>query len=410
MNRFKKLLIIFTIFLCSFPFQVNAQEKVTLYLFYGDGCPHCAHEKEYLAEIEKQYSNLNIVKYEVWYNDANSKLLKQVKEAIGTENNYVPYTVIGDIGMTGFNENTKEQIKYQIEKFSKEPHRDIVKQVLNGELNDQENKDNDQDQEQINNKDPLDQPTVDKEFTLPFFGKIKAQEVSLPILAIVIGLIDGFNPCAMWVLLFLISMLLPMKDTKRKWTLGITFLVSSALIYLLFMVAWLKIAISITGITWIRIGIAIIALLGGVMNLKKFCNTKETGCTVTNQKQRKKMMDQIKKFTSQKSFILAILGVIILSFSVNLVELACSAGLPLLFTQILAINHLPGYQYGLYIFLYILFFLLDDIIVFSVAMLTMKLTGISNKYAKWSNLIGGIIMLLIGLLLIIKPGILMFSF
>lgn len=201
-----------------------------------------------------------------------------------------------------------------------------------------------------------------------------------------------------------------MKDTKRKWTLGITFLVSSALIYLLFMVAWLKIAISITGITWIRIGIAIIALLGGVMNLKKFCNTKETGCTVTNQKQRKKMMDQIKKFTSQKSFILAILGVIILSFSVNLVELACSAGLPLLFTQILAINHLPGYQYGLYIFLYILFFLLDDIIVFSVAMLTMKLTGISNKYAKWSNLIGGIIMLLIGLLLIIKPGILMFSF
>ena len=103
------------------------------------------------------------------------------------------------------------------------------------------------------------------------------------------------------------------------------------------------------------------------------------------------------------------IGIITLAVSVNLIELACSAGLPLLFTQILSFNNLSSFEYGLYIGLYILFFMIDDLIIFFIAMFTMKVTGLSNKYTKWSHLIGGLIMLLIGILLLVKPGILMFN-
>ena len=121
-------------------------------------------------------------------------------------------------------------------------------------------------------------------------------------------------------------------------------------------------------------------------------------------------MAKIKKFTSEKSLLLALVGVITLAFSVNLIELACSAGLPLIFTQILALNNLGLFEYSIYILLYLIFFLIDDIVIFVIAMKTLEVTGISTKYTKYSHLIGGIIMLIIGILMIFKPSWLMFNF
>ena len=113
---------------------------------------------------------------------------------------------------------------------------------------------------------------------------------------------------------------------------------------------------------------------------------------------------------NKKTYFLAILGVMGLAVTVNLIELACSSGLPLIFTQILALNNLNSFQYFIYILIYILFFLIDDIVIFTIAMKTLKLTGISTKYNKLSHLIGGILMLLIGILMIYKPEWLMFNF
>ena len=108
--------------------------------------------------------------------------------------------------------------------------------------------------------------------------------------------------------------------------------------------------------------------------------------------------------------MLSIIGIITLAVSVNFIELTCSAGLPVAFTNILGVNNLTTMQYSFYMFLYILFFLLDDLIIFIIAMVTFKVTGISNKYTKYSHLIGGIMMLIIGLLMIFKPEWLMFNF
>ena len=113
----------------------------------------------------------------------------------------------------------------------------------------------------------------------------------------------------MWVLLFLISMLLGMKDRKRMWFLGLTFLTTSALIYLMFMVSWLKIALSISSISYVRILIALVALIGGIVNLYSYFKSDDSGCNVVDDKKRKKMFSKIKKLTSEKSFILALIGV-----------------------------------------------------------------------------------------------------
>jgi cytochrome c biogenesis protein CcdA len=245
---------------------------------------------------------------------------------------------------------------------------------------------------------------------IPLLGEVNIKEVSLPITAIAIGTIDGFNPCAMWVLLFLISMLLGMKDRKRMWILGVTFLVTSALIYFLVMMAWIRFTTTFSTVLWLRSLIALVAVIGGMVNIKSYLNSKNDGCEVVDDQRRIKLFDRIKKFTTEKSFAISMLGVITLAITVNIIELACSAGLPLLFTQILVVNEVSQFQYFMYTALYVLFFLIDDLIVFAIAMTSLKVTGISTKYGKYSHLIGGILMIIVGLLLLLKPNWIMFNF
>lgn len=405
MKKITKILVVFAILLCM-P-TIKAAEKIDLYLFYGDGCPHCAHEKEFLETMKTKYENLEIHTYETWYNSENNTLMTRVKNALGTENKGVPYTVIGKTGYTGYNENIGYQIENKLKNYNSEEESIVEKVLANPEeydtLKNPYIEDNDE-------KDINDNQDQNSEVVVPLLGKVDAKTFSLPILAVVIGAVDGFNPCAMWVLLLLISMLLGMKNRKRMWGLGITFLVTSAVVYLLFMVSWLGVAKLVTSATPIRILIALVALLAGLINLASYFNKQDDGCNVVKESKRKKMIAKIKKLTSERSLLLAVLGIMALAVSVNLVELACSAGLPLLFTQVLAMNDLTGFQYALYIFLYIFFFLLDDIIVFVIAMGTLNLTGLSTKYSRYSHLIGGLIMLIIGILLLFNPGLLMFNF
>ena len=117
----------------------------------------------------------------------------------------------------------------------------------------------------------------------------------------------------------------------------------------------------------------------------------------------------MKQVVSSRGFLLSLIGIIALAAAVNLIESVCSAGFPVIFTQILALSNLEKWQYYLYMLLYIFVFMLDDMIVFIGAMVTLRLTGVTNKYSRFSHLIGGILMLLIGVLLIFKPELLMFG-
>lgn len=400
MKRIRKILIVL-LFILFTPLVCFAKEnEVKLYFFHQDGCPHCEKELEFLESIKDEYSYLTIVDYEVSNNYINYNLFKRLMTETNINKTSVPFTIIGTDYYVGYDSTTSisDDIKKSIEKFyESDEYVDIVSMVKNKEdiSNIELNKD------------------IDSEKTIPLLGKIDAKSVSLPLVSIILGLVDGFNPCAMWVLLFLISMLFNMKDKKKMWILGITFLSTSAIVYLLIMASWLSVAVSFTTAKWVRILIALVAFIGGIINLNSYIKnikSKTDGCTVVEDKKRKKVFKKIKDIVHEKKFILSMIGIITLAVSVNLIELACSAGLPLIFTQILALNSLSKLEYVIYMLLYILFFLFDDIFIFVVSMNTLSLKGISSKYGKYSHLIGGIIMIIIAILMIFKPSWLMFNF
>lgn len=386
----KILIILFTLF--AFNLNVEAKE-VNLYLFYGEECPHCEREQQYLEEL-KEYYDFNIIKYETWHNEENAELMSSVKSKLGINNPYVPFTVIDNLGLTGFNDNTKAEIESRIKYCLKNECNDIMDETCD------------------NTEPKEEEPCSQDKFTLPVLGEIHAKDVSLPIVAVVIGFIDGFNPCAMWILIFLISFLISTGNEKKMKILGTTFLVTSGVIYFLFMMAWINITAKMTQIILLRNIIAVIAVIAGFWNLYNYLKErkKESGCSVTNKEDRIKIIEKIKKYVTENNIAIAMLGIMALAVSVNVIELACSAGLPLLFTQILTINELNSLEYFIYVLIYIIFFLIDDIVIFLIAVKTAKVTGISNKYTKYSHLIGGIIMIIVGLLLIFKPEIIMFNF
>ena len=351
------------------------EDKINLYLFYSETCPHCHEEMEYIENelIEEYKDKINVYTYEVTKNETNSKMMSAAKNALYITEPYVPFTVIGEEYIIGFSDSTKTSIENIIDNY----------------LSDDE---------------------VEKIYNVPLIGEIKAKDASLSLIAIILGFIDGFNPCAMWILLLLINMTISIKDRKKMFTIGLTFILTGAFIYFLSMLG-ISFILDLTMITTIRNLIAIIAIGLGIYNLYTYIKTrKETGCHVVDKEKRKGIIKKINEILSKKSAILAIIGTIILAASVNIVELACSLGFPTIFLELLSINGITGFSKIIYLILYILFYILDDLIIFLIAFFTLQTKGISTKYNKFVNLIGGILMILMGLLLIFKPEWIMFNF
>lgn len=387
--------------------NVFAQEKtsdINIYFFWGEGCPHCSKEKPFLEKLEQKYPEVIVHDYEIWNNANNRQLMIDFSEKLNANVSGVPFTVIGEQYVIGWldEKNTGTKIENAVKCALNNECRDIGSEI-NGNVS--KNKNESENKQAQNSKSSA----IPESMTLPLIGEIKTQNLSLPIFTILLGALDGFNPCAMWTLLFLISLLLGMKNKKRMWILGSAFIVASASVYFVFMAAWLNLLLFIGLVFWVRVIIGLIALAGGGYNLKEFFTNPEGTCKVTGTEKRQKVFDKLKEITHQKSFYLALGGIIILAFAVNLVELVCSAGLPVIFTQILALSDLANWQYYLYMLLYIFIFILDDLFIFFVAMTTLQMTGITTKYSRWSHLIGGILMLILGLLLIFKPELLMFG-
>ena len=397
-KKFINVLLVFFLFSLLIR-PASAQEKrVTIYFFWSKTCPHCAQEKVFLQKLVQQNPQVELRSLELNQSEG-IKLLQKAGEILKAETQSIPFTVIGDQYFVGYrdDETTGKQIEKAVENALKYGCSDILKNTA-----------------VIPTPCPPDSSSeqtkiLPETITLPILGKIKTKDISLPALTVIMGILDGFNPCAMWALLFLISLLLGMKDRKRMWILGIAFIVSSAFVYFLFMSAWLNFFLFLGFVVWVRIIVGLIAMGAGAYNLREYVINKEAVCKVTGSEKRQQIFARIKAVTQKKEFILSLIGIIILAFAVNLVELICSAGLPAIYTQILTLSHLPDWQYYLYLLLYIFFFMIDDLFIFFAAMTTLRAVGIESKYARFSHLIGGLLMLAIGLLMLFKPELLMFG-
>ena len=412
MKLVKNIIKILFLFILLIAPEVKAQNTpINAYFFYGDGCPHCAQEQQYLFNVLKnEYTNLTIHEYEIYNNRANTLILQEIANKLNIKVDGVPFLVIGDEHFIGYAEGlTSKEIAQKVEQCSINSCPDLISEIV--KINPNITTDNIP-TKTINEQETVlpEQAHIDKQkiIRLPIIGDVDALNFSLPILTIIMGALDGFNPCAMWTLLFLISLLLGMKNRKRMWIIGITFIITSASVYFLFMAAWLNLILFLGFVIWVRTMIGVLAILGGMYSLKEFLLNKNNGCKVTGSEKRQQTFTKMKLAIQQNNLYLALGGIIILAFAVNLVELICSAGLPAIYTQVLALNEMIGWQYYIYILLYIFFFMLDDLLIFFAAMITLEMTGVTTKYAKISRLVGGIIMLTIGLMLMFKPELLMF--
>jgi len=393
-----------------------AQDEINLYFFYGDGCSHCAKEEKFLEKLEKENENIKVYRYEVWYNLANAQLLSQLGKELGLYGSGVPILIIGDTVIPGYysDQTTGGKIKDVINYYTVNECSDLVAPVLGKDQKDSPcvHSCDSGDLECIHNcgceADTAGSSKIQEKINLPLFGEVKVKDISLPALTIMIAGLDGFNPCAMWVLLFLISLLLGMQDKKRMWIFGSVFIFTSSLVYFLFLSAWLNLFLFLGFIFWIRIIVALIALGSGYYHLKEYFTNRSGTCKVTGGKKRQLVFEKLKNIVVKEKFWLALAGIIVLAAAVNLVELVCSAGLPAVYTQVLSLSNLSSWQYYIYLLLYISIFMLDDLLIFVIAMSTLRMKAISSRYTRWSSLIGGILMLIIGLLLIFKPGWLMF--
>ena len=391
----KKILVLIVSIIFLIPFNVFAlnkdyedvtanivgekieENKINIYLFYSYTCPHCHDEIEYFKELEEKYKDkINIYKYEVMKNKDNLTMMNASKDLFEVTSTGVPFTVIGKEYILGFSESTKDEFTYIIDNY-------LSKNKNNNEK-------------------------VEKK--IPILGNIDAKKTSLTLVGIILGFIDGFNPCAMWILLLLINMTLGMKEKKKMITIGLTFILTSGVIYFLSMLG-IGVILDLTLVNVVRDIIAIVAIILGIYNLYTYVKTrKDTGCHVVDKKKRKGIIKKINEIMSKKSTLLAIIGTIVLASSVNLIELACSLGFPTIYLELLSLNNVQGLSKIIYLLLYILFYLIDDLVVFLIAVFTLKSKGISTRYNKFVNLIGGILMILMGILLIFKPEWIMLNF
>lgn len=410
MNHFKRIFIVLGILLTVIIFNSisvkantknNSEEKniVNIYVFKRKDCYHCKELTKYLETIKEKYDNIVVNEY---YNEEadNLKMYLEYKNLFKENGfnlgNSVPLLIIGGVAFTG-DSVVQIYLEKYIEKYSYNDYVDVFLKYQNGE----EILESDFDKDYI------------EEIDIPLVGKINVKSVSLLLISIVLGFLDGVNPCAMWILVLLISLLIPTQDKKKIWILGGGFLLTSGIFYFVMMMTWVSLVKIVLAKDVFLIVIGIFALCTGGYNLYKYIKSKikkEDGCDVTSASGKRSLSKRIKKIINEKSLLIALFGIVIIAVLVNFIELACSAGMPLLFSNILAINDVSIVEQIIYTLIYVLFFLIDDFIVFFIAASTLKIKVVSNKLSKYSNLIGGIIMIILGILMIFFPNILMFSF
>lgn len=242
---------------------------------------------------------------------------------------------------------------------------------------------------------------------IPFSdATLDLKSISLLFAAILIGIIDGFNPCAMWVLIYLITLVSGMQDKKKMWVIVGTFLLASGVMYFIILAGWLNLFMVVGWSQWVLFAVGAFAILTGLYSLQDFY--KKGGkivCEVGDLNSKKKTMNKIKDIVHSPLTLATLGATIALAFAVNTIEFVCSAGLPAVFTQLLAVAGVSVIEKYLYILVYVFFFMLDDLIIFSLAVFAINST-LMERYSGLTKLLGGIIMIIIGVILLFFPELL----
>jgi len=380
-----------------------------IHVFKKKGCAHCEDAEKFFNDLNKTdlKDDFKVFYYDIAYSE-NEDLFKEVAKKAKIKHLGTPLIFLNEKVILGFgSENTTgKKIKKEIEAGDWENIE--MKDFIDGKKYKEDASckidDDDCDEDKSKEKDD------DEKISVFGLFEINPNDYALPTMSIILGFIDGFNPCAMWVLTTFLIVLMQLKNKKKIFQIVGIFVIAEAVMYYVILYLWLLVFNTFNAPKfnyYIQPAVAILAICAGIFFLWEWRQSDGT-CKVTNVKQRAGISKKIKELSSKEMSIIVFLGVIGLAFSVNVIEFACSAGIPQAFTKILSSNSLSVVEEHFYMFLYILFYMIDDLIVFGIALYAIEKIGITQKYAKMSNFIGGILMILIGTILLLKPEILLF--
>ncbi len=238
---------------------------------------------------------------------------------------------------------------------------------------------------------------------VPFWGRLQVDKLGLPLFTLLIGLIDGFNPCAMWILVFLLSVLVNIKDRRKIVIIAGTFVVVSGVAYFAFMAAWLNLFILVGIIRPVQIVLGALALFIGGVNVKDFFAFKKGISLSIPERHKPGLYRRVREIVAAKYLTVALSGAVALAVIVNMIELLCTAGLPALYTQILTLQNLPAWGNYLYLGLYIVAYMFDDALLVAIVVTTLSHRKLQEREGRWLKLISGLVILLLGLIMLFRP-------
>ena len=238
---------------------------------------------------------------------------------------------------------------------------------------------------------------------VPWLGRLDPRQLGMPLFTVAIGLVDGFNPCAMWVLLLLLSILVNLRDRTKILAIAGTFVLVSGAAYFAFMAAWLSVFEWIGMLRPVQLALGGLAVVIGLVHVKDFFAFKQGPSLSIPEAAKPGIYARIRRIVNAENLPAAIGAAFVLAVLVNLVELLCTAGLPALYTGILTQRgYSTAARYG-YLGLYIAAYMFDDALMVAGVVLSLARFKLQETGGRWLKLVSGGVILALGLTMLFKP-------
>ncbi|EDQ02691.1 hypothetical protein [Shewanella benthica] len=397
----------------------DGELKIKLYFFWSKTCPHCAEAHPFIDSLPERYPWIDLETHLVSDPDTMD-IWQGIAKKTQVEARSVPYIAACELATVGYSSEAVTG-KYLLDNL-KACYRSLGGTVIDNDpipTTDEQNpsplfgtcSDASGDSESeatcdLSSAYDLAPKSQVQPIELPLIGVVAPENLSLPLLTIVLAGVDAFNPCAFFVLLFLLSIMVNAKSRTRMLIVGGIFVFFSGFIYFLFMIAWLNI-FTLLGAgsdgSLIILGAGIIAFIAGVINIKDYFFTKGEVSLSMSAENRTGLIKRMGKLTNASSMAAMIGGTVVLAILANAYELLCTAGFPMIYTSVLSMHDLPEIERYLYLIFYNVVYVIPLAIIVGVFSATMGKRKLTEKEGQTLKLMSGIMMLGMGIMLAIDP-------
>lgn len=393
--------------------------KVKLYFFWSKTCPHCAEAHPFIDSLAERYPWIDLQTHLV-SDPGTMEIWQDIAEETQVPARSVPYLAACDMATVGYSSEAVTG-KYLLDNL-KACYRSLGGTVVD---NDPEISGSTENSAPLFGtcSDTSDEPGAEgtcdlglsdtethtssvQPVELPLIGVVAPEKLSLPLLTVVLAGVDAFNPCAFFVLLFLLSIMVNAKSKSRMLIVGGIFVFFSGFIYFLFMIAWLNI-FTLLGAgsdgSLIILAAGILALIAGVINIKDYFFTKGEVSLSMSAENRTGLIKRMGKLTNASSMAAMIGGTVVLAILANAYELLCTAGFPMIYTSVLSMHDLPDIERYMYLVFYNIVYVIPLAIIVIVFSATMGKRKLTEKEGQTLKLMSGIMMVGMGIMLAMDP-------